>query len=25
VFYDAFEVPAGSPMFIKPDDRVRIW
>ena len=25
IFYDAFDVPAGSPMFIKPDERVRIW
>ncbi|MGC6462341.1 MAG: M13 family metallopeptidase [Pirellulaceae bacterium] len=25
VFYDAFEVPQGSPMFIQPESRVRIW
>ena len=25
VFYDAFEVPRGSPMFIQPGSRVRIW
>lgn len=24
-FYEAFEVPAGSPMFRSPEDRIRIW
>ncbi|GAB5403280.1 MAG: M13 family metallopeptidase [Aureliella sp.] len=24
-FYDAFEIPAGSKMYVAPEDRVRIW
>lgn len=25
LFYKAFDVPAGSPMYLAPEDRVRIW
>ena len=24
-FYDAFDVPEGSKLYLAPEDRVRIW